>query len=317
MRYRYPRAGFRRGNRASASDWRRQESAGAKKRRLLRRELSREICDAQHCKNPLPETWIDEKRRGALRSGWQLLPTRRGASAAPSVEGVAMNRNRRANAGPVATTGNGTYGQFYQRDASGSYPGDLRTMGVGGVPGRRVPPATGASLGANASAAPGRGQPFAATSARVAAPTGTSARPRRTNPNPALPPPPPPRVGRALLRRPEIQIRQFPRRALLKLPRPLNEPPTNPRRFSKQARSTRRRRGANAPSRPSCAPRATPRPRRRHPPSTHTRRRRSTPPPRCPVVSPRRRRRRRGPRGTLERRVATDASAAARSWRRI
>ena len=37
-----------------------------------------------------------------------------------------MNRNRRANAGPVATTGNGTYGQFYQRDASGSYPGDLR-----------------------------------------------------------------------------------------------------------------------------------------------------------------------------------------------
>ena len=101
-----------------------------------------------------------------------------------------MNRNRRANAGPVATTGNGTYGQFYQRDASGSYPGDLRTMGVGGVPGRRVPPATGASPGANASAAPGRGQPFAATSARVAAPTGTSARPRRTNPN------------RALLRRP-------------------------------------------------------------------------------------------------------------------
>ena len=270
-----------------------------------------------------------------------------------------MNRNRRANAGPVATTGNGTYGQFYQRDASGSYPGDLRTMGVGGVPGRRVPPATGASLGANASAAPGRGQPFAATSARVAAPTGTSARPRRTNPNPALPPPPPPRVGRALLRRPEIQIRQFPRRALLKLPRPLNQHPTNPRRFSKQARSTRRRRGANAPSRPSCAPRATPRPRRRHPPSTRTRRRRSTlwsgepstssrvrrrmpprrtpprraprrpaniarrrrrrstPPPRCPVVSPRRRRRRRGPRGTPERRVAMDASAAARGWRRI
>ena len=254
-----------------------------------------------------------------------------------------MNRNRRANAGPVATTGNGTYGQFYQRDASGSYPGDLRTMGVGGVPGRRVPPATGASLGANASAAPGRGQPFAATSARVAAPTGTSARPRRTNPNPALPPPPPPRVGRALLRRPEIQIRQFPRRALLKLPRPLNQHPTNPRRFSKQARSTRRRRGANAPSRPSCAPRATPRPRRRHPPSTRTRRRRSTlwsgepstssrvrrtsrrallnidrkhrstPPPRCPVASPRRRRRRDGPRGTLERLLAIGQTAAAHS----
>ena len=262
-----------------------------------------------------------------------------------------MNRNRRANAGPVATTGNGTYGQFYQRDASGSYPGDLRTMGVGGVPGRRVPPSTGASPGAPP---PGRGQPFAATSARVAAPTGTSARFRRTNPNRALPPPPPPRVGRAL-RRPEIQIRQFPRRTLLKLPRPLNEPPPNPRRFSKQARSTRRRRGANAPSRPSCAPRATPRPPRRHPPSTRRRRstlwsgepstssrvrrmprrtprrpplrpaniarrrrQRSTPPPRCHVVSPRRRWRRGGPRGTLERRVAMDArSAAARGWREI
>jgi hypothetical protein len=34
-----------------------------------------------------------------------------------------MDRNRRANGGPVATTGNGTYGQFYQRDASvGSRP---------------------------------------------------------------------------------------------------------------------------------------------------------------------------------------------------
>ena len=117
----------------------------------------------------------------------------------------------------------------------------------------------------------------------------------------------------------------------------------NPRRFSKQARSTRRRRGANAPSRPSCAPRATPRPRRRHPPSTHTRRRpstlwsgepstssrvrrtsrrasliidrkhRSTPPPRCPVASPRRRRRRDGPRGTLERLLAIGQTAAAHS----
>ena len=175
-----------------------------------------------------PKLGLMRKETRCLAIRWQLLPTRRGASAAPSVEGVAMNRNRRANAGPVATTGNGTYGQFYQRDASGSYPGDLRTTGVGGVPGRRVPPATGASPGANASAAPGRGQPFAATSARVAAPTGTSARPRRTNPNRALPPPPPPRVGRALLRRPEIQIRQFPRRALLKLPRPLIQPPDEP-----------------------------------------------------------------------------------------
>ena len=214
-----------------------------------------------------------ETRRWLARSDGTRRRRAACARWAPSVEGGAMNRNRRANAGPVATTGNGTYGQFYQRDASGSYPGDLRTMGVGGVPGRRVPPATGASLGANASAAPGRGQPFAATSARVAAPTGTSARPRRTNPNPALPPPPPPRVGRALLRRPKIQIRQFPRRALLKLPHPLNETPTNPRRFSKQARSTRRRRGANAPSRPSCAPRATPRqmPGRRHPPKRRRR----------------------------------------------
>lgn len=43
--------------------------------------------------------------------------------------------------------------------------------------------------------------------------------------------------------------------------------------FSKQARSTRRRRGANAPSRPSCAPRATPRqmPGRRHPPKRRRR----------------------------------------------
>ena len=110
-----------------------------------------------------------------------------------------MNRNRRANAGPVATTGNGTYGQFYQRDASGAYPGDLRTMGVGGVPGRRVPPFTGASPGANASAAPGRGQPFAATNARVTATTGTSERTRRTNPNRSRRPPPrdPPRRSRA------------------------------------------------------------------------------------------------------------------------
>ena len=121
-----------------------------------------------------------------------------------------MNRNRRANAGPVATTGNGTYGQFYQRDASGAYPGDLRTMGVGGVPGRRVPPFTGASPAANASAAPGRGQPFAATNARVTAPTGTSERTRRTNPNRARRPPPrdPPRRSRAAVG-PEIRIRRF------------------------------------------------------------------------------------------------------------
>jgi len=116
-----------------------------------------------------------------------------------------MNRNRRANAGPVATTGNGTYGQFYQRDASGAYPGDLRTMGVGGVPGRRVPPFTGASPGgASASTAPGRGQPFAATNARVTAPTGTSERTRtaRDERRPEIAA----SVARCV-RRPEIRIR--------------------------------------------------------------------------------------------------------------
>ena len=41
----------------------------------------------------------------------------------------------------MATTGNGTYGQFYQRDASGGFTaggGDLR-LGSSGVTGRRVP----------------------------------------------------------------------------------------------------------------------------------------------------------------------------------
>jgi hypothetical protein len=51
----------------------------------------------------------------------------------------------------VATTGNGTYGQFYQRDASGGFTaggGDLR-LGSSGVPGRRVPLASSqACLGA-------------------------------------------------------------------------------------------------------------------------------------------------------------------------
>ena len=83
-----------------------------------------------------------------------------------------MDRNRRANGGPVATTGNGTYGQFYQRDASGGFTaggGDLR-LGSSGVPGRRVPLAS--SHGASAPSQ--NTQPFAATNSRVGQPTGES-----------------------------------------------------------------------------------------------------------------------------------------------
>jgi len=83
-----------------------------------------------------------------------------------------MDRNRRANGGPVATTGNGTYGQFYQRDASGGFTaggGDLR-LGSSGVPGRRVPLASSHS----ASAPSQNTQPFAATNSRVGQPTGES-----------------------------------------------------------------------------------------------------------------------------------------------
>ena len=83
-----------------------------------------------------------------------------------------MDRNRRANGGPVATTGNGTYGQFYQRDASGGFTaggGDLR-LGSSGVPGRRVPLAS-----SQAASAPSQNtQPFAATNSRVGQPTGES-----------------------------------------------------------------------------------------------------------------------------------------------
>jgi len=85
---------------------------------------------------------------------------------------VVMDRNRRANGGPVATTGNGTYGQFYQRDASGGFTaggGDLR-LGSSGVPGRRVPLASSHS----ASAPSQNTQPFAATNSRVGQPTGES-----------------------------------------------------------------------------------------------------------------------------------------------
>ena len=83
-----------------------------------------------------------------------------------------MDRNKRANGGPVATTGNGTYGQFYQRDASGGFTaggGDLR-LGSSGVPGRRVPLAS--SHGASAPSQ--NTQPFAATNSRVGQPTGES-----------------------------------------------------------------------------------------------------------------------------------------------
>ena len=221
-------------------------------------------------KNSETRRWLARsdgtRRRRAARARW-----------APSVEGGAMNRNRRANAGPVATTGNGTYGQFYQRDASGAYPGDLRTMGVGGVPGRRVPPFAGASPGgASASTAPGRGQPFAATNARVTAPTGTSERTRRTNPNRSRRTPPRDRrVGRALRASPRDPDSTFiTRRTHARSRNYVSSADRTPATdFSKQARSTRRRRGANAPSRPSCAPRATPRqmPGRRHPPKRRRR----------------------------------------------
>ena len=72
----------------------------------------------------------------------------------------------------MATTGNGTYGQFYQRDASGGFTaggGDLR-LGSSGVPGRRVPLAS--SHGASAPSQ--NTQPFAATNSRVGQPTGES-----------------------------------------------------------------------------------------------------------------------------------------------
>ena len=239
----------------------------------------REICDAQHRKNRFSKTFqkLMETRRWLARSDGTCRRRAARARWAPSVEGGAMNRNRRANAGPVATTGNGTYGQFYQRDASGAYPGDLRTMGVGGVPGRRVPPFTGASPGgASASTAPGRGQPFAATNARVTAPTGTSERTRRTNPNRSRRTPPRDRrVGRALRASPRDPDSTFiTRRTHARSRNYVSSADRTPATdFSKQARSTRRRRGANAPSRPSCAPRATPRqmPGRRHPPKRRRR----------------------------------------------
>lgn len=204
-RCRYPRAGFRRAWKPrvcqcleEAAGTRRRKNSGGCCEESLRREKSATRNTARTdfpklSKNSETRRWLARsdgtRRRRAACARW-----------APFVEGGAMNRNRRANAGPVATTGNGTYGQFYQRDASGAYPGDLRTMGVGGVPGRRVPPFTGASPGgASASTAPGRGQPFAATNARVTAPTGTSERTRRTNPNRSRRTPPRDRrVGRAL-----------------------------------------------------------------------------------------------------------------------
>ena len=97
------------------------------------------------------------------------LPTSRLTQGRTGVD--VMDRNRRANGGPVATTGNGTYGQFYQRDASGGFTaggGDLR-LGSSGVPGRRVP------LASQAASAPSQNtQPFAATNSRVGQPTGES-----------------------------------------------------------------------------------------------------------------------------------------------
>lgn len=252
-----------------------QKSGGCCKESLRREK----ICDAQHRKNRFSKTFqkLMETRRWLARSDGTCRRRAARARWAPSVEGGAMNRNRRANAGPVATTGNGTYGQFYQRDASGAYPGDLRTMGVGGVPGRRVPPFTGASPGgASASTAPGRGQPFAATNARVTAPTGTSERTRRTNPNRSRRTPPRDRrVGRALRASPRDPDSTFiTRRTHARSRNYVSSADRTPATdFSKQARSTRRRRGANAPSRPSCAPRATPRqmPGRRHPPKRRRR----------------------------------------------
>lgn len=183
----------------AAGTRRRKKAAVVAKRASVARNLRRATPQEPIFQNFF--FWKDEEVWLARSDG---TCRRRAACArwAPFVEGGAMNRNRRANAGPVATTGNGTYGQFYQRDASGAYPGDLRTMGVGGVPGRRVPPFTGASPGgASASTAPGRGQPFAATNARVTAPTGTSARTRRANPNRSRRTPPgDPRVGRVAQR---------------------------------------------------------------------------------------------------------------------
>ena len=142
----YPRAGFRRAWKPrvclcleeAAGTRRRKKAAVVAKRASLGGEKSATRNTARTdfpklSKNSETRRWLARsdgtRRRRAACARW-----------APSVEGGAMNRNRRANAGPVATTGNGTYGQFYQRDASGAYPGDLRTMGVGGVPGRRVPP---------------------------------------------------------------------------------------------------------------------------------------------------------------------------------
>ena len=282
-RCRYPRAGFRRAWKPrvclcleeAAGTRRRKKAAVVAKRASLGREKSATRNTARTdfpklSKNSETRRWLARsdgtRRRRAACARW-----------APSVEGGAMNRNRRANAGPVATTGNGTYGQFYQRDASGAYPGDLRTMGVGGVPGRRVPPFTGASPGgASASTAPGRGQPFAATNARVTAPTGTSERTRRTNPNRSRRTPPRDRrVGRALRASPRDPDSTFiTRRTHARSRNYVSSADRTPATdFSKQARSTRRRRGANAPSRPSCAPRATPRqmPDRRPPPKRRRR----------------------------------------------